>query len=91
MFMPLLIALALNGLAFAAMGLDKSFARNHRARISERTLLLLAFCGGGFGASLGALLFRHKTRKPLFRLLLPLSCLFCVFLYIKVGAIVIPL
>jgi uncharacterized membrane protein YsdA (DUF1294 family) len=57
------LILGLNLSAFAAMGLDKRQAQIDGRRISERTLLLLAWAGGGLGAVAGQALFRHKTRK----------------------------
>lgn len=52
--------------AFAAFGLDKSRAEHNRRRISEASLLNLAFFGGIIGAYAGRALFRHKTRKQPF-------------------------
>lgn len=59
--------LLLNALTFALYGLDKCRARRRLRRISERTLLLLAFVGGAVGAYLGMRLFRHKTLHARFR------------------------
>lgn len=56
-----------NAAAFAAFGLDKRFAQNGSWRISERTLLWLAFVGGSGGAVAAQHFFRHKTRKEPFR------------------------
>ena len=55
---------------FAAYGLDKSAAVHARRRISERTLHVLAFLGGWPGALVAQRVFRHKTRKVSFRILL---------------------
>jgi len=49
---------------FAAFGYDKARARAGKWRVRERDLLLLVLLGGGIGAVLGRLAFRHKTRKP---------------------------
>ena len=57
---------AVNFIAFAAFGIDKSLAENNRRRIAEATLLKLAFFGGTIGAYTGRALFRHKTRKQPF-------------------------
>ncbi|MBO9671471.1 MAG: DUF1294 domain-containing protein [Sphingobium sp.] len=57
------LALA-NLAAFAAFGYDKARARAGKWRVRERDLLLLVLLGGGAGAVLGRLAFRHKTRKP---------------------------
>ena len=58
--------IAINFAAFAAFGIDKSLAENNRRRISESTLLKLAFFGGTAGAYAGRAAFRHKTRKEPF-------------------------
>ena len=63
--------LMVNLAAFTAFGADKRRARLDLRRISERSLLTLAFVGGAAGAYAGQQLFRHKTRKPPFRTLLP--------------------
>lgn len=57
---------AVNFVAFAAFGIDKSLAENNRRRIAEATLLKLAFFGGTPGAYTGRALFRHKTKKQPF-------------------------
>lgn len=58
--------IAVNFLAFAAFGIDKAKAEAGAWRISEGTLLRLAFFGGTPGAYAGRALFRHKTRKQPF-------------------------
>ena len=50
-------------------GLDKAAARKKTGRISERSLLLCGLACGWPGAILAQQVFRHKTRKPGFRLL----------------------
>ena len=49
-------------IGFALMGIDKSRAINHKWRIKEATLFLIAFLGGGIGSTLGMFFFRHKTK-----------------------------
>ena len=58
--------IAMNLAAFVAFGIDKALAENGARRISEATLLQLAFLGGTPGAYAGRALFRHKTRKQPF-------------------------
>lgn len=58
--------IAMNFLAFAAFGIDKMLAEQQSRRISEASLLQLAFFGGTVGAYAGRALFRHKTRKQPF-------------------------
>ncbi len=62
----------INILAFAAGRIDKSNARKHRYRISEKALFILALIGGSIGAYLSMLIFRHKTRKWYFMTGIPL-------------------
>ena len=58
-----LIAIAaISVIAFFVYGIDKIKAIRGTFRISERTLLLLGFFGGGAGAIAAMQLFRHKTR-----------------------------
>ena len=57
---------AMNFASFAAFGIDKALAENQTRRISEATLLNLAFFGGIGGAYEGRAVFRHKTRKQSF-------------------------
>ncbi len=59
--------LALNAFVFSIYFLDKQASRHHGTRISERTLLTLAFVGGSLGAVCAQRLLRHKTRKEPFR------------------------
>ncbi|MBR6960238.1 MAG: DUF1294 domain-containing protein [Clostridiales bacterium] len=73
----------MNILAFITYGIDKARAGKGQWRISEAMLILLAFFGGALGASLGMLIFHHKTRKRKFfitvPLLLALQLAFCIF------------
>lgn len=62
-----------SALAFVLFGWDKLLAKLHRRRIPEAALLGCALLGGSAGAALGMAAFRHKTRKPLFRVLVPLG------------------
>ncbi len=62
-----------------SMGLDKQKARTKAWRIPERTLLLIAFLGGGPGSLIGMYTFRHKTKHTKFVLLVPIATLFSLF------------
>ena len=57
-----------NLIVFSLYGYDKLCAINGYDRISEFTLLFLAFAFGGVGALLGMVLWRHKTLKIKFKL-----------------------
>lgn len=80
------ILFLLNLFSFFLYGFDKYRARNESWRISEK-MLLIAAVFGIVGALLGSRLFRHKTRKPLFRILLPLIFLaeaaVAIYLYLR--------
>lgn len=58
-------------ITFFLFGADKRKAVHHWKRIPERTLLLLCALFGALGGLLAMLLFRHKTRKWKFRILVP--------------------
>lgn len=64
--------IAVNLLTFALFGIDKYKAIHQQWRISESTLLMLSFLGGAVGGVLGMVLFRHKIRKPVFYIFVPL-------------------
>ena len=67
--------IVINLLTFLLYGLDKYKAIRQEWRIPERVLLLMAFVGGAFGALSAMRIFRHKTRKGRFKLMIPLFCL----------------
>ena len=71
--MEIVLFITWNAVTFFIYGADKLFAKLQVRRIPEKMLLFLAFCFGGIGAFCGMQIFRHKTRKPLFRVLVPLS------------------
>jgi uncharacterized membrane protein YsdA (DUF1294 family) len=77
--LPLIIVL--NLFAFSLMGLDKYLAIKQKRRISERSLLSVAFLGGSLGIYFGMVAFRHKTRKMLFNLGVPLMMLVHFYLF----------
>lgn len=71
----LVYLVVINIAAFIMYGIDKKRAASGRWRISEATLLGIAFAGGSIGALLGMRCFRHKTRHWKFRILVPLFLL----------------
>ncbi len=62
---------------FVVMGIDKQKAIKKEWRISERSLLLIAYLGGGIGSLLGMYAFRHKTKHIKFLIFIPISAAVC--------------
>jgi len=76
----------INIMTFFIYGLDKLKAIMSKRRISEKALFIMAFLGGGIGAILGMLLFRHKTKKVRFYLWNILMIIIWILLSLKVNA-----
>lgn len=49
-------------IGFMSMYIDKKRAKEHKWRISEKTLFLIAILGGSIGSILGMRVCRHKTK-----------------------------
>ena len=56
----------INAIGLLIMPIDKENAKKGWRRVSELTLLTIAFIGGSIGMYFGIFIFRHKTKKPLF-------------------------
>ncbi len=67
------ILVAVNLVAFGLFRFDKKQAQSGGWRIPERTLWLSCGTGGVLGAWLAVVSLRHKTRKPVFLLVLTLA------------------
>ena len=67
----LIYLLAINLVAFLAMYIDKKRAKWGKWRIKESTLFMIVLLGGGIGGIAGMYKFRHKTKKPLFKIGFP--------------------
>ena len=65
----------INIITFITYGIDKAKARKGAWRITEKTLIGLAVAGGSIGAMAGMSFFHHKTRKPLFKIGIPVILL----------------
>ena len=76
----LLIFLLLNVVVLCGYWWDKQAAIERAWRVSESTLLTLAFLGGSLGAVAAQQILRHKTRKEPFRTQLMLIVAFHVIL-----------
>ena len=66
-----LYLILINATAWLLMLIDKRKAQRHQFRIPEVVLLGLGFVGGSLGGFCGMVMFRHKTRKPLFSIGFP--------------------
>ena len=64
--------LAVKIATFFLYGIDKYKARKGRWRISEATLLMMAFIGGSIGAWSGMRLWHHKTMHKKFKYGIPI-------------------
>jgi len=63
--------LAINAVTFIVYGIDKYKAKKAKWRISEATLIMLAFLGGCIGAWLGMKVWHHKTMHKKFKYGIP--------------------
>ena len=72
MFYIVLYLILINLVAIVITAHDKLAAVKHRRRTPERTLMLIAAIGGAPAMYLTMLVIRHKTRKPLFMIGIPL-------------------
>ena len=77
--------LAVNALGLAIMHYDKYLAKNNMWRIPESTLFGIAAIGGSLGCIFGMYSVRHKTRKPKFRIGLPVILAIQVLLLYYIG------
>ena len=68
-----------NVIVASIYGIDKMMAIKGGERISEFTLLFLAFAFAGMGALLGMVLWHHKTRKWKFKFAVPVALLWETF------------
>jgi len=74
--------IAINLVTFFVYGYDKSEAKKGGLRVPEIVLHGLALAGGFLGGWAGMVFFRHKTRKPIFTVLLAVSTvIWIVILY----------
>ena len=75
--------IAINALSLLLMQQDKQRAREKKWRIPEAVLLFFPLIGGSLGTVMGMMLFRHKTKHPLFSIGLP------VILFIQIGILLL--
>ena len=78
------ILLVWNLCVFIMYAVDKSRAKKNKWRISEATLIAVAFFMGGCGALLGMHVLRHKTKHLKFKLLVPIAVVVNVLVVVAV-------
>ncbi|MBD8026264.1 DUF1294 domain-containing protein [Ureibacillus sp. Re31] len=69
------------------MYVDKSRAKKHEWRISEKSLFTLAILGGACGGVLGMYLFRHKTKHNSFAFGFPLIAAIHIYIVVRIFTI----
>lgn len=70
-FMVVYLAV-MTAIGFLSMYIDKKRAREHRWRIPEKILFLIAVLGGSIGSNLGMRVCRHKTKHWYFVVGMPM-------------------
>lgn len=88
-FLTLIVYALYNISVLAVYAIDKYYAKKGRWRISEKTLLGLAFFFGGPGAFIGMELFHHKTKHLQFRILVPVFAILQVIMWVMTAKIVL--
>ena len=79
----LVLFFAYNLFVFSVFGIDKALSKTKKRRISEKTLILTSLFGG-LGAFSAMLIFRHKTRKPKFVIMVPTIAVTEVVLFVLI-------
>lgn len=80
----LILILTLSVTEVILCGYDKYRAQKKMWRISEKTLLSIAFLGGGIGLASGMLLFRHKTQHKSFKIVSIITSIAYLILFLYV-------
>ena len=62
----------MNIVTFVTFGIDKNLSKHNQLRVPDSTLLLLSALGGALGGFLAMYIFRHKTQKAKFFLVVPM-------------------
>lgn len=79
----LIYLVIINLLSFIMFYIDKKKAKRDKWRIKESTLHLLSFLGGTVGSIVAMVLFHHKTKKTMFRIITAAALIFnCAVIYI---------
>lgn len=78
----LVYLIIINLISFIIFALDKLYAIKKKWRYKEVTLLGLCFCGGSLGGFLAMHLFKHKTKKKVFVISIPLMMIIQIMVII---------
>ncbi len=81
-----LYLIIINLIGVGAMALDKYKAEKDKWRISEMTLFMITFLGGGIGTTFAMFKFRHKTQKWYFRYGFPIILVLEIMILITMFA-----
>lgn len=82
----LVVLLIMSFYAFFMYGKDKKMSKSGtNVRVKEKTLLFGAVFGGAIGSWLGRIVFRHKTNKVYFSLIIYLSLLLEIGVAVLLG------
>ncbi|SHJ18424.1 DUF1294 domain-containing protein [Lutispora thermophila] len=71
-----------NSIGYFIMAVDKRKSIKDKWRIKEKTLFAVSLVGGALGMMLGMKRFHHKTRKPMFRIGIPMLTILNMAVYI---------
>lgn len=74
--------IAVNLTAFLLFAVDKKRAIARQWRIPEALLLVVSAVGGGFGGYTSMQIFRHKTKKPIFMVCMP------IFVVLQIASLI---
>ena len=74
--------LIINAVSFLLMLIDKRKAQKNRYRIPEAVLMGVSALGGSLGGLTGMYTVRHKTRKPLFFIGIPVILALQIVLFV---------
>lgn len=79
----LIYLIVINLMSFIMFYADKKRAKKDKWRIKESTLHMFSFLGGTIGSIGAMVLFHHKTKKTMFRIITAAALVFnCFVIYI---------
>jgi len=78
----------INIIVFGLMGLDKRRAIKNKTRIKEQTFCILSMFGGFVGLILGMMVFKHKTNKLSFYLIVLVSFIVWIAILISIQYLI---